>query len=240
MKKWKTQSGHEIFQIMSGRSNVFLLTNGKTNILIDTSIPRLWNKLVKRLDYLGIKSIDYLILTHAHFDHAGNAKRIKERFKACIIVQKDEEGYLSAGDNILPRGTTLLTRAIIHFLGERLILKFRYDPCKPDFIIDSVYDLKELGFNAYLIHTPGHTSGSMSLIIDDEIAIVGDTMFGVFKWSVFPPYGENIDLMIKSWGKLLETKCLEYVPSHGTANSRVLVQKDYYKRINRMMSYKGS
>jgi len=88
-----------------------------------------------------------------------------------------------------------------------------------------------LGFNAYLTHTPGHTIGSMSLIVDNEIAIVGDTMFGVFNWSAFPPYAQDADLMLKSWKKLLETNCNEFLPSHGTANSRDLVQKCYNKKL---------
>ncbi|MCX6243685.1 MAG: hypothetical protein NTU98_03175 [Bacteroidetes bacterium] len=35
---------------------------------------------------------------------------------------------------------------------------------------------------------------------------------------------------MKSWGKLLETDCSWFIPSHGTANSRSLVQEDYNKR----------
>lgn len=237
MRKWKTKNGYEIIRILSGRSNVFLLTNGVKCLLIDTSVSRLWTKLQKQLDKLNITTIDYLILTHAHFDHAANANRIKKKFNASVIIQKNEAVYLLNGDNILPQGTTFLTQAIMDIFGKRLFSKFKYEPCNPDLLIDSDFDLKELGYNAYLIHTPGHTIGSMSLIIDDEIAIVGDAMFGVFKWSVFPPFAEDKDLMIRSWGKLLNTKCLEFIPSHGTANSRLLVQKDYNKRIKKITTY---
>lgn len=233
MKKWKTISGYEIIQILSGRSNVFLLTNGENNILIDTSVSRLWTRIQKQLDRLGINKLDCLILTHAHFDHAANANRIKNKFKALVIVQKEEAGYLSDGDNVLPDGTTIFTRTIVNVLGKRFFSGFKYEPCSYDLLVDSSLDLKSFGFNAYLMHTPGHTIGSMSFIIDDEIAIVGDTMFGVFKWSVFPPYAEDKGLMIKSWGKLLETKCIKFLPSHGTANSRFLVQKDYNQRIKK-------
>ncbi len=237
MEKWNTKSGYEITQIMSGRSNVFLLSNGKNNILIDTSVSRLWTKLQKHLEKLGIISIDYLILTHAHYDHAANANRIKEKFKSSVIVHKEEVNYLSNGDNILPNGTTIFTKPIVNILGKRMFSKFKYEPCKPDLLIDAGYDLLDLGFKACIIHTPGHTIGSMSLIVDDEIAIVGDTMFGIFNWSVFPPYAENIDLMIISWGKLLETNCSIFLPSHGTANNRLLVQKDYNKRIEKITAY---
>ena len=234
MKTWTTtKSGYKIIQILSGRSNVFLLTNGKRNLLIDTSTPGLWNRLQKCLDQSGIRHIDYLILTHAHFDHAGNAGRIKEKYGASVIVQKNEANYLAKGDNIIPKGTTLLTRPMVKILGERLFPRFRYEPCRYDLLVDSMFDLGELGFDAYLLHTPGHTIGSMSVIIDHEIAIVGDTMFGVFKWSVFPPYAEDVRQMIRSWGTLPETNCSLFIPSHGSANSRFLVQKDYEKRVGR-------
>ncbi|HBL74567.1 MAG: hypothetical protein A2W90_20990 [Bacteroidetes bacterium GWF2_42_66] len=59
-------------------------------------------------------------------------------------------------------------------------------------------------------------------------------MFGVLKWSVFPPYAEDEELMIESFGKLLETKCPEFLPSHGTA---ILVQKDYFQCKKRRMFF---
>ena len=239
MKKWKTKNGYEIIQLFSGRSNVFLLSDGNCNILIDTSVARLWNQLQKKLCKIGIGTINYLILTHAHFDHAANAKRVKEKYNSKVIIQCLEEKYLSRGDIHLPNGTTILTRIIVKQIGNRLIHRFRYEPCSPDILVDSEYNLEDFGFNAYLMHTPGHTPGSMSLIIDDEIAIVGDTMFGVFRWSVFPPYAEDKDLMINSWGKLLRTKCSKFLPSHGTENSRVLVQKDYNIRMKTNNHDKG-
>ena len=231
MKSWRTKSGYQIIEILSGRSNVFILTNGRTNILIDTSVSRLWTKLQKRLEILGIKNIELLILTHAHFDHAANAQRIKEKFKCSVLIQSTELSSLSNGENILPNGTTVFTWSIIKLFGKRLFQKFKYEPCQPDKLIDSQYDLNEFGFNAFLLHTPGHTAGSISLIIDNEIALVGDTMFGVFRWSVFPPYALDSIQMVKSWGLLLKTNCSLFIPSHGTANNRNLVQKDYDKRI---------
>jgi hydroxyacylglutathione hydrolase len=234
MKKWETKSGYKIIQLLSGRSNVFLITDGKNKLLVDTSVSRLWSKLQKQIDKLGITTIDYLILTHAHFDHAANSNRIREKYNATVIVHRKEERFLSGGNNILPKGTTCITKSIVNILGKRLFSRFNYEPCIPDFLMDSYFDLKELGFNAYLLHTPGHTIGSISLIVDDEIAIVGDTMFGVFKWSVFPPYAEDEVQMVISWGRLLETKCSKFLPSHGTANSRLLVQKDYNNRSKKL------
>jgi hydroxyacylglutathione hydrolase len=230
MKTWTAKGGNRIIQILSGRSNVFLLTNGKINFLIDTSAGRLWNKLQRQLEKAGIVQIHYLILTHAHFDHAANANRIKIKYGASVIVQQMEADYLAKGDNIIPQGTTSLTRLLVNLAGKRFFRYMKYEPCRADILVNNLLDLKGMGIDAFIMHTPGHTSGSVSVIVEDEIALVGDTMFGIFKGSVFPPYAENPDVMIQSWGKLLQTGCKVFIPSHGTANTRSLVEKDHRKR----------
>jgi hydroxyacylglutathione hydrolase len=232
MKTWQTKSGYKIIRILAGRSNVFLLTNGMQNILIDTSVKSNWKKLDERLSALNIKLLDFLILTHTHFDHAGNSNKIAERYNAQVVVHESEASYLVSGDNIIPNGTNPVTRTLIFLFAKKLFPRYKYDPCKYDLLADSTIDFKKSGFNAYIIHTPGHTKGSMSVIVDDEIAIVGDAMFGVFKWSVLPPYGNDVKQMIKSWGMLLDTNCSIFIPGHGSANSRILVQKNYDKRKN--------
>jgi glyoxylase-like metal-dependent hydrolase (beta-lactamase superfamily II) len=240
MKTWTTKSAYKIIQILSGRSNVFLLTNGDKTILIDTSPGYMWNLLVRRLNSLNIKHIDYLILTHSHKDHAENAYKIKEKYKTLVIIHKSEASYLTSGTNITPEGTNHFTRALINIFGRYIIPKVRYKPCQYDLLVDAKFDLSDYGLNAYIMHTPGHTPGSLSVIIDNEVAIVGDTMFGVFKGSVFPPFANNIKQMIESWGKLLETNCSAFIPSHGSANSRLLLKKEYERRkISIIKSYKS-
>jgi hydroxyacylglutathione hydrolase len=230
MKSWITRSGYRIIRVLAGRSNVFLLSNGKMNILIDTSAKFMYRRLDKGLRQLNVTVIDYLILTHTHFDHAANAFRIKEKYSAKVIVHESEASYLNNGENIVPQGTNLVTRTLVNLLGKLILSRAKYQPCQYDILVDSVLDLNFAGFNARIIHTPGHSPGSMSVVIDDEIAVVGDAMFGISKWSVFPPYANDIKQMIKSWGVLLETKCSVFLPAHGSANSRELVLKDYNKR----------
>jgi hydroxyacylglutathione hydrolase len=230
MKLWKTKNGYRIIRVLAGRSNVFLLTNGKKNILIDTSPKFMRRKLDKGLRKLNVTLIDYLILTHTHFDHAANAFWIKEKYQAKVFVHKSESSYLTNGENIIPQGTNLITRTLVSLLGKMFLSRAKYQPCQYDILVDTEFDLDEAGFNARIIHTPGHSPGSMSVIIDDEIAVVGDAMFGIFKWSVFPPYANDVKQMIKSWGILLETKCSVFVPAHGSGNDRLLVEKDYNKR----------
>jgi len=231
MKTWETKNGHKIRLVMSGRSNVFLVTNGARNILVDTGSKIMWHSLDKRLKSLNISRIDLLILTHSHYDHSDNARRIKETYKPLIIIHKNEASNLTTGEMVVPGGTNYYSRFLIRLLSGRFAPLFRSETCQPDLAVDSYFDLREFGFNAFVLHTPGHSPGSVSLIVENEIALVGDTMFGIFKWTVFPPFAVDTEHMFKSWKRLLDTNCTIFIPSHGTANPRSLVMKTYCRMV---------
>lgn len=144
MNTWKTKSGYTILQIMSGRSNVFLLRNKENVFLIDTSSKGNWEELDKALETLGINKIDYLILTHTHHDHAGNAKKIKDKYSASVIVQQNDAIHLLKGEAILPQGTNTFTRTLVKLLGNKVQSKFDFEPCAYDILVDTIYDMKNL------------------------------------------------------------------------------------------------
>ena len=230
MKIWETKSGYKISKVLAGRSNVFLLSRAGKHILVDTSPRGAWKKLNRRLRHLGIGRLDALILTHSHYDHAGSAARIQEKYRAPVIVHRAEAAALAGGGDIVPHGTNFLGRLIIERLGKNLAPRLTCAPCRADILVDDDFPLAEYGFNAYIMHTPGHSPGSQSVIVDGEIALVGDAMFGVVPWSVFPPFAADAGQLVESWGKLLQTGCRLFLPSHGTANSRRLVQNDFESR----------
>lgn len=236
MKLWTTKNGQKIYQILNGRSNAFLVSSGEKYILIDTGRKSKWEELKNKLDELGVNenSMAALILTHTHFDHAENAYKIKENYKTNLIVHKSEEGFIRNGSNPVIKGTNLATGSITRILGESLRKLYKYKSADCDIMVEDNFNLVDFGFEAYILHTPGHSIGSLSIIIDDEIAIVGDAMFGVFKNSVFPPYAEDLVTMIKSWKKLLNTGCSLFIPAHGTENSKELLQKEYEKYTNKI------
>jgi hydroxyacylglutathione hydrolase len=225
----KTKSGYTIFQLLGGRCNSFLLRNGKNCILIDTGQKNKLSKIAAQLEKLSIDHIDALVLTHTHFDHAENASIIAKQYGAKIVVHEAEADSLKAGDSRLPGGSIFITKLYKSLLGAALQPLFVYPGAHPDILVKESLSLQTFGFNASVMHTPGHSSGSVSVIIDNEIAIVGDAMFGVFKNSIFPPFADDMKQMVLSWGKLLETGCTSFLPGHGKGKDRAIVQMQLEK-----------
>jgi glyoxylase-like metal-dependent hydrolase (beta-lactamase superfamily II) len=229
MKNWKTEKGTEIFQVLNRRSNSYLICSGNRNLLVDTGRVSSYNQLQKNISTLNIKpeSIGLLILTHTHYDHCQNACTIKEQTNCKIVVSEKESVYTERGFTPLPNGTFVLT-GMISNLGKWIgQWRFGYKPFAADLMIAKEFDLEP--FNIKVIPTPGHSPGSISVIVDGEIAIVGDALFGVFRKSVFPPFAEDVNEMIDSWGRLLETGCNIFLPGHGHEIKRELLQTEYEK-----------
>ncbi len=226
MKKWQTTGGAIIYQIGQGRGNSYLVFDGDNSVLVDTGLKGSRNDFKAKLDdLLGGSDLSWLVLTHTHYDHVENAKWIKKHYNTQIILHQTEVNYLKQGCSPLPKGTNLLA-GLVENIGRKLTRLSEYDPVNPDILVDDEYQLTP---RSYLMHTPGHTEGSISLIVDDEVALVGDAMFGVFWWSIFPPFADNVPLMKKSWGELAKTRCKTYLPGHGTENTRELLIKQCKK-----------
>ncbi len=225
MKQFRTISGTEIRLLVGGRSNVFLVSNNKINILVDTGPASSGKRLLKKLEQLSIKSIDYLLLTHTHFDHAANAQKLKEIFGLKVIVDESEAAYLLSGDSPVSSGTNALTTWLVATFGKWTDKMVRYQSCKADITIKKESEFSFPGIDAKILHTPGHTSGSLCLIVDNEAALAGDTLFGIFPDSCFPPFANDVAELLKSWEKLLNTGCKFFLPSHGTMRTRQMVEK---------------
>lgn len=230
MKCWTTKSGVQIHRVLQGRCNCYLVSRDNRFLLIDAGTKRSWHNLEKGLNQLGVtpESPIPLVLTHCHFDHAENAARFKSTYNASILVHKNEADDLKRGRNPRISGTLFPTRILSGILYRTPVVSLLdYEPVECDVPLQEEIALEPLGFPGCLLHTPGHTPGSISAIIDDEIAIVGDTMVGFFPGSVFPPFAVDVKQLVNSWRTLLDTGCETYLPAHGSERSRDVLQRQY-------------
>lgn len=230
MKQLKTTSGTEIRLLAGGRSNVFLVSNNQIKILVDTGPAFSGKHLLKKLEKLSISSIDYLLLTHTHFDHAANAQKLRAKFGLKVIVHEAESDYLLSGNSPVPAGTNAFTSWLAGTFGNWTEKKVRYQSCEADITIKKESDFSFPGIEAGVIHTPGHSPGSVCLVVDNEIALAGDTLIGAFPGRCFPPFADDVPELMKSWEKLLKTDCRLFLPSHGNARTRQVLKKELIKK----------
>ena len=237
MKSWKTKSGYEIFPVLSGRSNSYLIRADGYNILVDTGTEKNINKLKSGISSLKLtdNKISFLILTHAHFDHCQNAAKIKEEENCKVIISITGKESSEKGFSKLPKGVFLITKPMTLFGNLIRERRFGYKPFDADILVEDEFDFTDYDLKLKLIKTAGHSFDSISILVDDEVAIVGDTMFGIFKNSILPPFADNPIEMVASWKKLASTGCYIFLPGHGSEIKRELLQKEYDKYKERFI-----
>lgn len=216
-----------IYKFILGTGNSFLIKTSNNILLIDTGSKLFRKKLVRNIKkILDSSKIDFLILTHTHFDHCQNAAFIRREFGGKIVVGKNEEMYTKLGYSPIPKGSNVFTK-VLSKIGGRIGRKwFGYESFECDVYVDE--DL-QLAKNIVVTSTPGHSRGSISVIIDDNVAVVGDNLFGVFPCSIFPPFADDPKEMIRSWQKLVQTGCKLFLPGHGGSISKGLLIKQLNK-----------
>ncbi len=160
-----------IHPLKLGISNAFLIKD-KSNILVDTGSKSQLKKLIALLakQNCAVHDIHYIIITHAHWDHCGNAASLKKiNLNIKVIIHQDDATCITTGENAIIRPFGWLAKIVKPFFN------LSYNSFKADMVFNDVLPLNHLGLDGYVLHTPGHTSGSCSVIFNNNNkAIVGD------------------------------------------------------------------
>lgn len=122
------------------------LTTNEGIILIDTLYD--YNSeeaIVGGLKKLGLDpaSVKYVIISHGHRDHVGGAKMMQDRFKSRIVMGEPDWDVLDKMQKAYPQGKP--TRDIVASDGQKIVLG---------------------DGSVTLVYTPGHTSGTFSMIFE--------------------------------------------------------------------------
>ncbi len=170
---------------------------GKACFVIDPAACEASGDKNKIIDYLHDKKLDCrsIILTHSHFDHITGIAGLKKAFpEAKIAIHKDE-----ANELINPPGP--MNSSVLGFFGMREILGEVAKQPAADTILTDGMDLD--GWK--VIHTPGHTPGSICLYNETEkVLISGDTMFAYGGYGRTDMYGGDEAQIMHSLALLRE------------------------------------
>lgn len=211
-----------------GFTNCFFIPCDGGYMQIDVSYPNHFKKYLKGLEKIGIdiSEIKYLLLTHHHDDHVGFAAEMVENCGAKIIVHEKALEPLARG--AAAEDSYPLNGCVKVIMGLFSIFhKFVFPPVIPspeDIIVkgDDSEVLRKIGIDADILYTPGHTDGSISVLMPDDegskIAFVGDVAMDLFNFCGCkhrPIFVKDIEQVYQSWDRLRESGVKTVYPAHG-------------------------
>lgn len=219
-----------------GYSNSVLIVNGKNSILIDTGVRGhipFFKKFFQnhKLEPTDIKLI---ILTHTHYDHTGNLRKLKELTGAKVLVHRKEFEGLKNGFIRIPEGVSFKTKFIAN-LGRMVLPKYASPKSfVADLVNDNEFNLTNFGVNAKVISTPGHTAGSQSVLMGDTL-ISGDTFINLKSGIIFPHFADQPKILLQTWKHLFDLGIQKIYPGHGpilSVEAAMTEYKKWEKRLN--------
>ena len=178
--------------------NCYALEVGRGYLLIDVGMPATFGELVSVLKRKSVplEKIRFLVVTHFHPDHCGIAQELKNAGVA-LLLGDVQEHHLAEANRALAKFPGYLP---ISDIGNAVVATDSRQAWKA-----------ATGMDGVLLHTPGHSDDSVSVVIDGVGAFVGDLR---------PPgayTGQAAALAEKSWQKIRAAGARKAFPAHGHA-----------------------
>lgn len=206
-----------IYSLQAGIANVHLVDDGRGVIIVDAGwrghAPRILSA-VTRLGYQP-NDVRLIVLTHVHADHAGSAAELRRLSGAPVSAHRADEAVAQAGKHHIPTGRGWMG-ASSKWLADRINLELKFESFTPDVWLEEGQTLNDFGVEGYVVHTPGHTPGSVTLALEDGIVLVGDALINMFKVG-FPMYWENAGQGRESGRKIQRLRPRSIYSGHGRA-----------------------
>lgn len=177
-------------------TNFWVVSAGNSRLLVDIGWPGSMGTMqanLKRMD-IPLQEIRYTLATHYHIDHAGLGQEFKQAGVPLLVVDvqvdaiplmktwtKPQDNYLeiTTHDNVIT--TCAESREL----------------------------LAKIGIPGEIVHTPGHSNDSVSLLLDDGSVFTGDLTHPLFVGE------EDAEVVAASWQTLREKGATQVYPGHG-------------------------
>jgi glyoxylase-like metal-dependent hydrolase (beta-lactamase superfamily II) len=191
-----------IHTIPSWIANIHLLEMEQGIVVVDAGFANAARAVLNVIRQLGHspRDVRLIFVTHVHMDHVGSAAELRRQTGAPIATHRADVAKARAGKHRMPVGRGLAGKFIEHAFNDTG-MKFWYESFQPDIFLNEGDTLREFGLDARVIHTPGHTLGSLSLDVGDGVLLIGDAMINQIRVGM-PLYGEDPELAYDSLRKI--------------------------------------
>ena len=158
-----------------GSVNCYLVRAEKGYILIDTGFSNQRTRIDAALASAGCEpgNLKLIVITHGDFDHTGNAAYLRGKYGAKIAMHPDDAGMAERGDMFWNRKKGNLLLKIAGPIFFRFGKSARFTP---DLMADEGTDLTGYGFEAKILSIPGHSKGSIGILLPAGDLFCGDLL----------------------------------------------------------------
>lgn len=184
-------------------TNTYIVEKGGEYLIVDPGDNSTYlDEIVKS------KNVKYILLTHGHYDHIAGVKRLSEMCKAKIVIHKEDAQMLYDEKK---------SRYADFFMDDQPKAKADIETSDGDVLSFAGADIK-------VMHTPGHTHGSVVYIFEDDNTLFsGDTLFKLSAGRTDLCDGDQFDNARQELKSLKKIAKLEgdytVYPGHGESTS---------------------
>ena len=177
-------------------TNFWIVSAGSSRLMVDLGWPGTMSALRANLDRMGVplEEIRHGLATHYHIDHAGLAQDLKRSGMQLIVADLQVEWIPRMKDHIKPADAftdiTLHDNRVISLAESRAVLS-------------------TMGIAGEILHTPGHSPDSVSLLLDDGSVFTGDLTHPMFATE------EDMARVNASWQLLRDHGATTVYAGHG-------------------------
>lgn len=185
--------------------NTYVLATPEGLLLFDGGCGDTLEQIFANMRYWGLhpEDIRACLLTHAHFDHAGGAHKLKA-LGVPIIAHRETADAIASGDE-----------RCCGYLYHKT-----FTPCVADRVLADGEVLDLLGVRIEVLHLPGHSMGCTAYLFDHEGQrvlvsgdVIGTLLAGDFGWS--GSYDFDKAVYLKSLQRLARLDTDLMLPGHG-------------------------
>jgi glyoxylase-like metal-dependent hydrolase (beta-lactamase superfamily II) len=210
----------EIITIQAGVTRCYLIRGDSEWVLVDCGSPGSLKKIQRHLKKRSISPADIklIILTHGHFDHCGSADAVRQATGAKVLIHSKDLVFMEKCLNTFPKGVSLWGKTLRLLVKTLVIPFFRRQGTQADIVLaKGDFPLPPYGIAGRVVHSPGHTPGSMSVLLDSGEAFVGDLAFNGPPFCRKPRmvFEDDVDQVRRTWKNLLRLGIKTVYPSHG-------------------------
>jgi hydroxyacylglutathione hydrolase len=223
----------KIIPINLGGVNCYLVDTGDGFILVDTGGSMMFGasseKIRERLD-AGLESagcnpgnLKLILITHGDADHTGNAVYLHDKFKAPIGIHQADLSRVTIPGSLEDVRKIQFRPLLYKILFPIILMVYQskikaaiahFVPLQVDLELDEKFDLQSYGFDARILHLPGHTPGSIGILTGEGDLIAGDILANIKKPDI-APNAFDFDLLQTSVDKLKKLDIKMVYPGHG-------------------------